>query len=365
MIVAITGNKGEWAELYAFLKILADGKLPAADENYKIEEGKFFEFLELHGIDENSKNILYEIGKDSITISGVGVSNKVVLRQDIAEKTDNIFNEIMRNDRTFSIISAEELMQILSRHSIKAPSQEKTDVFATLVDRSTNTPAKMGFSVKSNLKSPATLLNAAGTTKFRYEVLGVSEKDAEEINSISGNRKLLRRMQEIYRREGSVKFCGMVSSTFERNLRKIDSLLPEIVAEMLVGHYLGLGTTNEEYVDFLNNSDSFQPLEGFHFDKNAYEYKLKELLWASALGMRPGDDWDGLMKAHGGYLAVMLTGDVLCYHAFNRDVFLKYLFLNTKFDSPSSRLDFFHIFEDNGRRFIDICLQIRFKKQTV
>ena len=29
------GNKGEWAEIYIFLKLLADGKLYAADRNLK------------------------------------------------------------------------------------------------------------------------------------------------------------------------------------------------------------------------------------------------------------------------------------------------------------------------------------------
>jgi len=30
--MGITGNKGEWSETYAFLRLLADGKLFAADE---------------------------------------------------------------------------------------------------------------------------------------------------------------------------------------------------------------------------------------------------------------------------------------------------------------------------------------------
>ena len=29
----LTGNKGEWSEIYVFLKLLADGRLNAADAN--------------------------------------------------------------------------------------------------------------------------------------------------------------------------------------------------------------------------------------------------------------------------------------------------------------------------------------------
>ncbi|HDZ85701.1 MAG TPA: HpaII family restriction endonuclease, partial [Candidatus Moranbacteria bacterium] len=35
-------NKGEWSELYAFLKILAERKIFAADKNLEIIDGKFF-----------------------------------------------------------------------------------------------------------------------------------------------------------------------------------------------------------------------------------------------------------------------------------------------------------------------------------
>ena len=32
----LKGNKGEWSEIYVFLKLLADGKLYSADENLEI-----------------------------------------------------------------------------------------------------------------------------------------------------------------------------------------------------------------------------------------------------------------------------------------------------------------------------------------
>ena len=38
----IAGNKGEWSELYAFLRLLADGKLYAADADlHKLEQVYF------------------------------------------------------------------------------------------------------------------------------------------------------------------------------------------------------------------------------------------------------------------------------------------------------------------------------------
>jgi len=37
-------NKGEWSEFYAFLKILEERKLFAADKNLEIIDDKFFVF---------------------------------------------------------------------------------------------------------------------------------------------------------------------------------------------------------------------------------------------------------------------------------------------------------------------------------
>ena len=33
--MALRGNKGEWSEAYAFIKLLGEGKVYAADENLK------------------------------------------------------------------------------------------------------------------------------------------------------------------------------------------------------------------------------------------------------------------------------------------------------------------------------------------
>ncbi len=37
-------NKGEWSEFYAFLKILSDKQIPAADKNLEVIKDKFFVF---------------------------------------------------------------------------------------------------------------------------------------------------------------------------------------------------------------------------------------------------------------------------------------------------------------------------------
>ena len=43
----ITGNKGEWSELYAFVKLLADGKLYIADNRLEKKLSRFFPILKI------------------------------------------------------------------------------------------------------------------------------------------------------------------------------------------------------------------------------------------------------------------------------------------------------------------------------
>jgi type II restriction enzyme len=43
----LTGNKGEWSEPYALLKLLADGKLYLGDENFNKVKGIFYPILKV------------------------------------------------------------------------------------------------------------------------------------------------------------------------------------------------------------------------------------------------------------------------------------------------------------------------------
>ena len=61
----ISGNKGEWSELYAFIRLLYLGRLYAADENVKKLDDIFFPILKILREDHSKKLIEYVI--DSTT----------------------------------------------------------------------------------------------------------------------------------------------------------------------------------------------------------------------------------------------------------------------------------------------------------
>ena len=92
-----------------------------------------------------------------------------------------------------------------------------------------------------------------------------------------------------------------------------------------------------------------------------YRHKVKEMLCAIALGMKPATEWDGTDEASGGYIIVKTNGDVLAYHVYNRDAFRDYLLTNTKFEKASTtRHDYGTLYEHDGEVYIKLNLQIRF-----
>ena len=94
-----------------------------------------------------------------------------------------------------------------------------------------------------------------------------------------------------------------------------------------------------------------------------YEYKIKRFLTDVALGMMPSKVWTGQYDATGGYLIVKESGDILCYHIYNRNEFEDYLFNNTKLDTASSsRHDFGTVYKENEELYFKLNLQIRFTK---
>ena len=62
-------NKGEWSEFYAFLKILEERKIFAADKNLEIIDGKFFVFHKIIREEKDEAIKIYDIsGREVITL---------------------------------------------------------------------------------------------------------------------------------------------------------------------------------------------------------------------------------------------------------------------------------------------------------
>ena len=319
------GNKGEWSELYVLLRLLADGRIPAAENNADC----WMPVLKVFREDTASFKLEFRRSeKDFVELYLNGDRVRKIKSSELADMAEKILGGINHGgDSAFEIDNAKEIMQTLGLTRIKSPASRKADIEVKVHDPHTNFDRICCFSIKSDLGNPPTLLNPSRATNFRFKVFGVDDALAEEINKIETTKKIQDRMKRIERLE----FDSVVNKTFANNLLFIDTQLEKFLGEMVKLFYRENISACADLATALGERD---PLK---FGNTAlYRHKIKKFLCAVALGLRPAKDWNGLDEANGGYLIVKEGGELIAYHLYNRDEFETYLLNNTRLETPST-----------------------------
>lgn len=356
----ITGNKGEWSEIYALFKLLGDEHLFAGDADLNKIETLFYPIIKIIR-SETAGNFEYELNNDIVIISGGNEELKVPIKTFI-EYAALLLEKIKTSSGTFKVPEIEAFMASVNCQTLKAKSSSKTDIHVVIHDTKINRQVGLGFSIKSQVGESATLLNASRATNFIFQIKNFTPtaREIDTINAISSSSKIKDRIEAIQNAGGTIIFTKIEQAVFKNNLVLIDSLLPNIIAELLKTFYTSTLSSIKNLTDSVNKSN---PLDyDIQFAHTFYVYKIKRFLTDVALGMTPSKVWSGIYDATGGYLVVKENGDILCYHIYNHNQFEDYLFASTKLETASStRHDFGKIFEDNGNFYFKLNLQIRFK----
>lgn len=356
----ITGNKGEWSEVYALLKIIADRHLLAGGKNLSEIESLIFPIIKVLR-EESNGTFEFSYDNDLVLIKNnceefrVPISTfknqAYFLLKKLKEKTST----------TFSIPEIESFINTYKSHSIKAKSTVKSDIRIVIHDKRTCTNQELGFSIKSQFGGASTLLNPGKTTNFIFKIENIvlSDLQIEEINNLNTKSKVKDRLNKISSLGGALSFIKVESSIFSNNLILIDSGLHKILAECLKLYFsTGYSKTPDLVSALTQNNPLVYDLDDNH---PFYVYKVKRFLSDIALGMTPSKVWEGELDATGGYLIVKADGEILCYHIYNRNEFEDYLFTTTKFDTAStSRYGFGTVYVENGQFYFKLNLQIRF-----
>lgn len=360
----LSGNKGEWSEIYVFLRLLAVGKLYAADADLNKLDDVFYNIINI--VRNESVGIIeFRVNRAENTVSVFVTETKELLLSLPCEEFESIANYLyaqILDAKTTSFTSefTENFLDKISVDTLKAKSEDKSDICVKIHDINTGYENFQGFSIKSRLGSPSTLINAGKTTNFIYEVIGdITDEVMMEFETCS--KKFQTRMSFLKSMNCDINYIGMVNETFENNLLLIDGDLPKICANLLLEYYSNGISRVEDAINFIaeKNPLGYNLSNGHPF----YQYKFKKLLTESALGMLPSKTWDGTVDATGGYIIVREDGEVLCYHLFNRNEFENYLLKNTKFETAStSRHQFGCIYKENNKYYLKLNLQVRFIK---
>lgn len=350
-------NKGEWSEVYAFFKLLADGRLYSGDGHMNRYDDRYYPILEIFRSDAPDRNS-YEIraAKKMILVAGKRIHIEIP-QETFQEQASNLLESI----KTIGEGNAEtlEFMEAIECGPIKAKSSDKADIRIVIHNLSTGTKPEMGYSIKSKLGGDSTLINSnKDASNFIFRIEGIDDAQMEYINSLDKFKKKFEFIKSV---GGSWHFEQVSGSVLRDNLTLLDLGLAKIIASCMEKYYTGQSYDLAEITRMVSREDPLCINNSDH--QPMYEYKMKQFLLAFALGMTVSSPWYGTFNANGGYIVVKEDGDVICYHFFDRNDLENYLFNNTRFDTPSTtRHDFGQVYKSGDNYYIKLNLLVRFKK---
>ena len=348
-------NKGEWSEVYAFFKLLAEGRLYSGDGHMNRYDDRYYPILEIFRSDAPDRNS-YEVKAAKKMILVAGKRIQIELPQETFRiQAANLLEAI----KTTGEGDAETLkfMKEIECGAIKAKSSDKADIRIVIHNLSTGTKPEVGYSIKSKLGGDSTLINSnKDASNFIFKIEGINDSQMLHINTLD---KFKHKFDYIKNVGGSWHFQQVAGVTLRDNLTLLDMGLAKIVAACMEKYYTGQGYNLAEITRKVSREDPLHINNSEH--QPMYEYKLKQFLLAFALGMTVSSPWYGTFNANGGYIVVKEDGDVICYHFFDRNDLEDYLFNNTRFDTPSTkRHEFGEVYKVKDSYFIKLNLQIRF-----
>lgn len=349
-------NKGEWTELYVVCKLASNNSISIADSHLRPVAGKFIKVVKIFMEDRDGRDAVYDVSSPgqirSDNIGGYGV-NIVDMSDDRVERL--LGSIINGSGSSFVISDGELIMEELSINGFKSSSFNKADLRTETFLPYINDVKRIDYSVKSQLGGLPTLLNASKATNFIYRISGINDGDIDRINSINTRQKVYDRIQMIKQSNGHLSYYGMCSETFKKNLRKVDTLMPEIMAELILAKYSQVGVSHVDNLCKIIASNSALSLS----EEEIVE-KVKKLLVGVSLGLLPTVDWNEY--GANGFIVVRTDGELLGYTLYEMSDLKEYLYYNTKLETASTgRHEFGNVFYgENGKFYMKLNLDIRF-----
>lgn len=380
--MALTGNKGEWTELYVLVKLLSDGKLFQSDINLNKDENNFYEVVKAYKdvLEFERKEIisLYLVSKEVRKLIGEFTSEYLLEKS--AELKAGIING---KGKSFEIKEVEDFILNAHIRSIKAKSGSKSDIQLRIYDHRLAKETDLGFSIKSLLGADSTLLNTGPGNNFIYKVTPKIEFLLSEFNKntykpSSGISKLTYRLQILEKEYLSdISFKAIQSNQLWKNLKMVDGDLPEIIAYCLKYRWLKRESSIANLIPLLEENDPLDFYKGEKSEQKLYDYKIRKFLAECGMGMTSETPWHGIYDATGGVIICKEDGDIVCFHIYDFNLFRDYLVNNTIFEQPStgedgenpgherkeSKKKYYYgwLYEENEELLFKINLQIRFK----
>ncbi|MCI5743720.1 HpaII family restriction endonuclease [Phocaeicola faecicola] len=361
--MAFEASKREWGELYAFFRLLADGKVAAGTPEVTANEAVSLPVAMVQR-EEHDGTRRYIIEKEEIHIVGENM-DKHIPREDFGTVADLVL-EAIRNSREDEVTSpdgVEEFLDEVAIFDLEAKTDDRTDFSVAFY--SVDAPLT-GFCVRSRLGMMLPLMDGGRAANFKFEQTGVrfATPTVSKINAYGEEDDVIGRMLMIERLGGALKYNDVADKIFRSNLSMIDLHMGRLLAEMTRLMWLDGITRVSDLTEEIKKSNPLKIKDELINKHGFYEYKIKEFLLALANGMRPAKMYNGTDSAIGGFLLVTGAGEVLCYQRAFRQTFADFLFYNSRLEKGSTEKDKYGYLErENGVYYFKLNLKVSLLKR--
>ena len=134
----LKGNRGEWSEVYAFLRILADGEIKPADANLnELSDEPAIPVIRVIREEKGAPRVSYYVGDLVRAELDGGETVAEVETGKLASEAASLYREITSAGHAkgaFAVPLTEEFMDELGLHTLKAPSADKADIVLQIHD---------------------------------------------------------------------------------------------------------------------------------------------------------------------------------------------------------------------------------------
>ncbi len=351
-------KRGEWTEAYILMRLLDDSRC-------------------------------YRSSSDLINDRTVNLNILNIIHNE-ADKIQIFLGYIESNKDFIKITDEGESIRIVTIPEMSEYAKQMYDSIKAIV-------ADGIISIKPHIGSSATLFNSSQSSGFNYEVVGCNEVGMHELNSKDAFLSIIEGIKANY----SLKYVGCRNEAFEQNIAIVDSRMGEILNTAVLTQAAYYGACSSDVKSICNLVAELNPIN-VRNPQMFYPAKFKDFLFASFAGMTASTVWNGRKRLSGGYIDVSREGEMLYYRAISDDIFGNYLFENTYFDRPDRGMckdlavataqafinghqlseeeirqltyrngvsgtrkpkkgDFGYVYQKDGRYYIDLNFQIRFR----
>ncbi len=359
----LEATRREANELYVLFRLLAEGIVNLGDA-----EGKSNGRASVAAVErkEHDGRRLYRIEEKEIAVCSEG-GEQCFPREDFGTAADCLLEALTQEGEELDISPLEGFLDALNIFDMKSQTDDRTDLHLRLWDASEG--PLVGIRIQSKLCGMLPLLSGGRTANLKFEQTGVrfSHPAVQKINwteTPENVAEVARRILYIESLGGILKYADVADKVFKSNLLMIDTNLPRILAWMVRTLHLDNVARVEELIPLLEEANPLKVKDELVRKHGFYRHKVRQLLLASAWGMRPAKQYDGRESAVGGFVFVTQMGEMLLYDRAHEQTFADYLVKHCRLEKSLPDDDKYGYLErENGAYYLKLNLKIGFVKR--